>query len=71
MDAWLAWLLPVPVATLVAIACTAWVSRTRGPQEAMDSVATYERFRAAMDRPAPVRTPRVARAGGRPRDPRG
>lgn len=48
---WLLWLLPVPLATVAAIAWTAWSSRTRGPQDAADGVAAYERFRAALATP--------------------
>jgi cytochrome c-type biogenesis protein CcmH/NrfF len=48
---WLLWLLPVPLATLGAIAWVSWSSRTRGPQDPADSVREYERFRAAMSRP--------------------
>lgn len=50
MPDWLLWLLPVPLATAGAIAWAAWSSRTRGPQDAVDGVAEYERFRAAMAR---------------------
>lgn len=68
MPVWLLWLLPVLLAPLVAIAWTAFASRTRGPVQAMDSVQAYERFRHALAtpvppprtrgrrRPAPVRT---------------
>jgi cytochrome c-type biogenesis protein CcmH/NrfF len=49
---WLLWLLPVPVATAGAVAWTAWSSRSRGPQDAADGVAAYERFRAAFAAPA-------------------
>lgn len=52
MPTWLAWLLPVPVATLGAIAYASWSMRVRGPEEAMDSVASYDRFRSAMANPA-------------------
>ena len=45
---WLLWLLPVPLATLAAIAWAAWSSRARGPVEAEESVRAHERFRAAM-----------------------
>jgi len=45
---WLLWLLPVPLATVGAIAWGAWSGRTRGPQDAADSVAAYEKFRAAL-----------------------
>ncbi len=45
---WLLWLLPVPLATLVALAWATWSSRTRGPQDAAQSVQEYARFRAAL-----------------------
>jgi hypothetical protein len=48
---WLLWLLTVPVATVGAIAWTAWSSRARGPQDTADGVAAYERFRAALAAP--------------------
>ena len=54
MPAWLVWLLPVPVATLMAIAWTAWTSRTRRPVQAVDSVLAYERFRQALNAPVPA-----------------
>ena len=52
MPDWLLWLLPVPVATLGAVAWAAWTSRARGPQDTADGVAAYERFRAALASPA-------------------
>jgi hypothetical protein len=58
MPAWLVWLLPVPVATLGAIAWTAWASRARRPVEAEESVQAYERFRQALTTPVPVPAPR-------------
>ena len=48
MPDWLAWLLPVPLATLAAIAWTAWAGRTRGPAGASETVAEHERFRRAL-----------------------
>lgn len=54
VPAWLLWLLPVPAATLAAVAWGAWSGRTRGPQDTADGVAAYERFRRALaDPPAP------------------
>ena len=50
---WILWLLPVPVATLAAIAWAAWTSRSRAPVDPADSVREYERFRAAMAAPVP------------------
>ncbi|HVE74254.1 MAG TPA: hypothetical protein VNA30_04070 [Mycobacteriales bacterium] len=58
MPAWLVWLLPIPLATMAAIAWAAWSSRTRGPEEAADSVLAYERFRAALSTPVPQPRPR-------------
>lgn len=64
MPAWLAWLIPVPLATVAAICWGSWSSRTRRPQEAFESVQAYERFRAAMGSPVPASTPpRGADAG--------
>ena len=51
MPSWLLWLAPVPLATLGAIAWTAWSTRSRGPAEASESVAAYERFRNALATP--------------------
>lgn len=51
---WLLWLLPVPLATAGAIAWVAWSTRSRGPQDAADSMAEYERFRRAMSSPPPT-----------------
>lgn len=48
---WLLWLLPVPLATVAAVAWGAWSSRTRGPQDTVDGVAAYDRFRAALATP--------------------
>jgi cytochrome c-type biogenesis protein CcmH/NrfF len=52
---WLVWLLPVPVATLSAVAWAAWSGRARGPANPRESVAEYERFRRALSEPAPAR----------------
>ena len=48
---WLLWLLPVPLATVAAIAWAAWSSRTRPPEDTADGVAAYERFRQALAQP--------------------
>jgi hypothetical protein len=45
------WLLPVPVATLAAVAWSSWSSRAR-PQHPEDTVEQYARFRAALAGPA-------------------
>ena len=45
---WLLWLLPVPLATLGALVWGSWSSRARGPQDTVDTVQQYERFRAAL-----------------------
>jgi H+/Cl- antiporter ClcA len=54
MAPWLAWLLPVPLATVGAILWANWSARARGPEEAIDSVAQYDRFRSAMSTPVPA-----------------
>ena len=51
MPDWLLWLLPVPLATVAAIAWAAWSSRTRGPVDTAEGVEAYERFRAALSQP--------------------
>lgn len=63
MPAWIAWLIPVPLATLSAVAWASWSSRTRGPVGALESVEAHERFRAAMTAPvpSPVPAPRETR----------
>ena len=50
---WLLWLLPVPLATLGAVAWASWAGRSRGPVETAESVQAYERFRAALQAPVP------------------
>lgn len=55
MPAWLLWLLPLPVATLGAIAWTSWGARSRRPAQAFDSVEDFERFRAALTAEVPRR----------------
>lgn len=57
MPSWLLWLAPVPLATLGAVAWTAWSGRTRGPAEGTASVAAYERFRSALATPPPREPP--------------
>lgn len=57
MAPWLAWLLPVPLATIGAIAYAHWTSRVRGPEQAIDSVKEYDRFRSAMSSPVPSPRP--------------
>ena len=54
--AWLLWLLPVPLATVGAIFWASWTSRAKGPEQAIDTVVAFERFRDAMQQPVP--TPR-------------
>jgi hypothetical protein len=44
------WLLPVPVATLAAVAWSSWSSRAR-PEDPEDTVEAYARFRAALAGP--------------------
>lgn len=47
----LAWTLGLPtVATIIAIAWVHWASRPRGPAATHESLAAYERFKAALDR---------------------
>lgn len=49
MEAILWWLIPL-VATALAIAWVAWMSRPRPPADTHDSLAEHRRFREAMDR---------------------
>lgn len=51
MPDWLLWLLPVPLATLGAVAWAAWSNRARGPGDTAEGVAAYERFRQVLARP--------------------
>lgn len=47
----LVWLLGIPLSAVLAACWGAWRSRPTGPQDPSDSVAAYERFRAAMQPP--------------------
>ncbi len=49
----LVWLMFPLLATLAAIAWTAWSGRTRGPEQPADSIEAHERFRRAMAAPVP------------------
>lgn len=64
----IAWLgIPV-LAVLFATVWSHWSARPRGPQDAADSVAAYERFRNAMGaapRPPAQRRARVEKPAGR------
>ena len=53
MPAWILWLSPVIVAPLLAVAWTSWASRPRGPEEAIETVEEYDRFKAALTTPLP------------------
>lgn len=55
MPAWLAWLLPVLLAPVLAAVWNLWSGRERGPDRPEDSVAEHARFRAALTGPAPRR----------------
>lgn len=57
MPAWVLWLAPVPVATVLAICWTSWSGRTRPPQSVADSVAEHQRFRQALAVPPPEAGP--------------
>ena len=71
MPSWLLWLSPVPLATLGAIAWTAWSGRRRGPGDTRASVQRHERFRAALAVPPPSGTaPRSDAPPGPSSDPR-
>lgn len=51
----LAWTLGLPtVATVLAIGWVHWAARPRGPVEARESVAAYERFKQALSSPTPA-----------------
>ncbi len=63
---WLAWLLPVPAATLAAIAWNAWSARDRGPADVADTIAAHERFRAALASPVHTRAAEAGRSSDRP-----
>ena len=67
MPVWLAWLLPVPAATLAAVAWNAWAGRERRPLDVEETIAAHARFRAALSTPgaagAPAPAVRTAPAG--------
>ena len=65
MPSWLAWLLPVPVATLLAALWITWQGRPRGPADPTDSVREHQRFVAALSAPLDERS----RPGRRSRPP--
>ncbi|MGZ6826586.1 MAG: hypothetical protein ACXVGH_07315 [Mycobacteriales bacterium] len=60
MPAWILWLSPVIVAPMLAVLWTMWASRPRGPEQALETVQEYDRFRAALTSPLaqPVPEPR-------------
>lgn len=57
MPDWLLWLLPVPVATGLAVVWVSWTSRTRGPGSPHSSVRAHERFGDALRKPPPGSPP--------------
>lgn len=54
MPSWILWLSPVIVAPMLAVLWTIWASRPRGPEQALETVQEYDRFRAALTNPVPV-----------------
>ena len=67
----LLWLMFPLLATLAAIAWTAWSGRARGPEQPADSIEAHERFRRALSSPiGPAPVPgRVPPASAPERDP--
>ena len=53
----LLWLMFPLLATLAAIAWTAWSGRARGPEQPADSIEAHERFRRALSTPVPAPRP--------------
>lgn len=53
MPSWILWLSPVIVAPLLAVLWTVWASRERAPEQALETVEQYDRFRAALTAPDP------------------
>lgn len=60
MPVWLAWLLPVPSATLAAVAWNAWSGRERRPLAVAETIAAHERFRAALSTDGATGAPTAA-----------
>jgi cytochrome c-type biogenesis protein CcmH/NrfF len=54
MPTWILWLSPVIVAPLLAVVWTSWANRPRGPEQALETVQEYDRFRAALTGSAPT-----------------
>jgi cytochrome c-type biogenesis protein CcmH/NrfF len=54
MPTWILWLSPVIVAPLLAVVWTSWSTRPRGPEQALETVQEYDRFRAALTSPVPT-----------------
>lgn len=65
----LLWLIPIPIAAAAAVAWGAWSSRTRRPDEAYDTVAAHDRFRAALSQPSRPATPQSGHSQVAPAQP--
>jgi hypothetical protein len=55
---WLAWLLPVPLATLAAAGWASWAGRAPRPPQPRDSVEAHARFLRALGGAPPGRRAR-------------
>jgi cytochrome c-type biogenesis protein CcmH/NrfF len=50
---WILWLSPVIVAPMIAAVWSIYAARPRGPEQALETVQEYDRFRAALTNPVP------------------
>jgi cytochrome c-type biogenesis protein CcmH/NrfF len=50
---WILWLSPVIVAPMIAAVWSIYAARPRGPEQALETVQEYDRFKAALTNPIP------------------
>ncbi len=60
MPTWILWLSGVVLAPAIAAVWTIFAARPRGPEQAIETVQEYDRFRAALTNPLP--DPRTKKA---------
>jgi cytochrome c-type biogenesis protein CcmH/NrfF len=62
---WILWLSPVIVAPMIAAVWSIYAARPRGPEQALETVQEYDRFRAALTNPLPDPRRNNKQAGSR------